>query len=523
MKKSVVLFALDASYSHSSPAIRAIGAGLTRHGIEHKLIEYNLKNKRADVLHSLISADAGIYGFSTYIWNVDEMMAHARDLKAVRPDCVIVFGGPEVSFRGEKLISEYPFIDYVISGEGEESFPLLCESLFNGEQSDRVIYAPPYPDFEKSTIYYGSEGAEPSSLVYYESVRGCPFNCSYCLSSRNEKIRAKSVPHVIEDILGFEKFPSVKTVKFVDRTFNYDKKRAVEIWRALCSDSYTKEYHFEVCASLLNNEAIEILKSAPKGKFRLEIGVQSTNPETLRAINREDETADLLAKVRELKKNGNLHLHLDLIAGLPLETYTRFSKSFDDVYGAGDVLQLGFLKILCGCNMEKDCEKYGIVYSKQAPYRVLYTNSISYEELFRLEKISDVLERFANSGNFKRGMDEISKFISPFAFFESFSDFIEKKAPDKHITQIGQIEAYKLLMNYCDSYFENTERIREALSEDYLQHEVKALPAELQLEFVSQEEIQNKKLSKTQIAFRSKIDSEIHLFDRQSGIDIVIR
>ncbi len=522
MKNSVVLFALDASYSHSSPAIRAIGAGLSRHGIEHKLIEYNLKNKRADVLHSLISANAGIYGFSTYIWNVDEMIAYARDLKEVLPDSVIVFGGPEVSFRGEKFLGDYPFADYVISGEGEESFPLLCESLFRDEHPARVIYAIPYSGFETSPIYYGDEGSEPSSLVYYESVRGCPFNCSYCLSSRNEKIRAKSVPRVLDDLFGFERFSSVRTVKFVDRTFNYDKKRAVEIWQALCSDSYTKEYHFEVCASLLNDEAMEVLKSAPKGKFRLEIGVQSTNPETLRAINREDETADMLAKVRELKKNGNLHLHLDLIAGLPLETYEFFARSFDDVYGAGDVLQLGFLKILCGCSMEQDCEKYGIVYSKQAPYRVLYTDSISYEELFRLEKISDVHERFANSGKFSRVTSEITKTVSPFSFFESFSDYVSKKEADKHISQIGQSDAYKLLMAYCSDNFRNPGLFREAIAKDYLQHEVKSLPEELRLNIVYPDEIPDLKPEKTQIAFRSEVDSKIHLYDRCSGKETVI-
>ena len=479
LKLKTVLFALNGSYSHTNLAVRAIGHSLRAAGEEVVIVERNLKDTRLSVLEALVSENADVYGFSVYIWNAEEMYAFAAELKTLLPRAFLVLGGPEVSFAGTEFFLRHPEADAIIAGEGEDAFPHLVRSLAAGEDMRRrVLMAEPYRNFTESGIYYGEIGEEPQGLVYYESVRGCPFSCAYCLSSATEGIRAKSAERALSDLLGFEKFDRIRTVKLVDRTFNFDRERAKKLWRALSEDRYTKEYHFEVSAALLDEESFLILENAPKGKFRLEIGVQSTNPETLRAIGRTLDTEKTLAALERLHAKGNLHVHADLIAGLPHEDYASFARSFDAVYGKADVLQLGILKLLRGSRMRCEAEKYGIVYSPNPPYRVLKTAVLSFGELMRLERIDGFNDRFSNSGKFGFTFPWLAQaYGSPFAFFDGLCDFAEERFSCREIARLPQTEAFRLLWEFAlETALPDVGELRERLALDFLLGETRRLP-----------------------------------------------
>lgn len=493
-----VLFALNGSYSHTSLAVRAIGASLQKHGVETVIIEKNLSDTHHAVLHELYLTDADVYGFSAYIWNITEMLRFAAELREIRPRAVIVFGGPEVSFMDESFFTLHPYIDHIIAGEGEDAFPQFCVKLARGETPPKITMAMPFADFCESGIYYGEIGAEPHGLVYYESVRGCPFSCAYCLSSRGDGIRAKTAEKALADLLAFEQFDDIRTVKLVDRTFNFDRERAKTIWRALLGEKYTNEYHFEVSAALLDEESFRILEAAPKGKFRLEIGVQSTNPETIRAVARALDTEKTLAALKRLSKKGNLHVHADLIAGLPHEDYESFGRSFDDVYGACDVLQLGFLKLLHGSAMRRDAAKYGIRFSPVPPYQVLRTDMLSFEDIMRLEAIDALNDRFSGSGKFANTFPFLPlESGSAFQFFEGLSAFLTERFHCKEIKRLPQTEAFRLVYEYAVSVGLPEKETRERLALDFLLGETRRLPPFLHTETVGSEE-------------RGQVLSEVH-------------
>lgn len=485
-----MLFALNGSYSHTNLAVRAIGAHLLDSGIQTVIIEKSLKDTRLSVLEALACEQADVYGFSVYIWNVNEMMQFASEIRALLPKAKIVFGGPEVSFEDESFFESHPYIDHIITGEGEEAFVSLCHAISKGENPPRIMMPLPYEKFAENGIYYDRIGEKPHGLVYYESVRGCPFSCAYCLSSVTEGIRAKSVEKTLDDLLRFEAFDGIRTVKLVDRTFNYSKERAKTLWRALSTESYTKEYHFEVSAALLDEEAFEVLSTAPKGKFRLEIGVQSTNPDTVAAVDRRLDTGKTLEALTRLHKNHNLHLHADLIAGLPYEDFERFGKSFDDVYGRCDVLQLGFLKLLKGSRMRREAEKYGIVYSPFPPYQVLKTSALSFEEITRLHAIDALNDRFSNSGKFAYTFPYLPLAGgSAFAFFDGLRAFAEEKFSCREIARLPQTEAFRLIFAYASTLIGvDAEEVRQRLALDFLLGETRRLPDFLHTDTVSAEE-----------------------------------
>ncbi len=485
-----VLFALNGSYSHTNLAVRAIGACLTQSGIQTCIIEKSLKDTRLSVLESLVRESADVYGFSVYIWNVSEMMQFASELKVLLPNTVIVFGGPEVSFEDESFFEAHPYIDYLIAGEGEDAFPMLCHSLEKGEMPPKIIMAYPYEKFTEGGIFYDEIGDKPKGLVYYESVRGCPFSCAYCLSSVHEGMRAKSVEKTLYDLLQFEQFDGIRTVKLVDRTFNFDRKRANVLWKTLSDEQYTKEYHFEVSAALLDEEAFSVLEQVPKGKFRLEIGVQSTNSATVMAIDRRLDTEKTLLALQRLHQKGNLHLHADLIAGLPYEDFQTFATSFDDVYGICDVLQLGFLKLLKGSKMRREASKYGIVYSPFPPYQVVKTDVLSFEEIMMLHAVDALNDRFSNSGKFSYTFPYLPLASgSPFRFFEGLAHFAEERYACKEISKLAQVEAFRLIFDYADTLkgLDMTEAAQR-LALDFLLGETRRLPDFLHTDTVTAEE-----------------------------------
>ena len=428
----LVLFAYNASHYHTCLSVRALKTAVLdlENPPDVSVVEFSLKDKRDAVLYALYRENAPLYGFSAYIWNITETLALAESLKKLRPGCKIFFGGPEVSFRVDEVLEKYPFIDTVITGEGEEGIKKLLSLYPNVPQK---IHGAPDPLFSTRKPHYFDADGKPEQLsdgkfVYYESSRGCPFSCGYCLSGSDCKVVAKSAEAALEDLYMFERLPGGKrTVKLIDRTFNYDLDRAKKIWRGLLDKKYTHCYHFEVQPSILDDEAVEILSLAPKGRFQLEVGVQSTNPEVLRECGRGGDIKKELCNLKKLKSLENVPVHVDLICGLPAEDIKSIEGSVNTVYPLSDELQIGFLKLLCGTQIEKNAEKYGIKYRSAPPYEVLCTDALTYEEMYSLKGIAHTVDRVFNSGRFAEAIDFLlgtggkQAYTTPFEFFKSLS------------------------------------------------------------------------------------------------------
>ena len=477
-KLKIVLFALNGSYVHTNLAVRCLREPLLGSGHEVNIIERNLRDRRSAVLHDLYLERADLYSFSVYIWNLLEMIEIAGELKKLLPGTRIVFGGPEASYETDRF-DKFGFIDYIISGEGEISLARLCSEIEEGNcPKERIIKGIAKKTLETDGIFYDRDDlCLDGVMLYYESSRGCPYRCAYCLSSASDGIRAKSVKKTLEDLEAFEHVPhSFNIIKFVDRTFNFDVTRANAIWRALRNERFTKTYHFEICASLLNEESFEILASLPKGKIQLEIGLQSTNEQTLSEVSRHISPDKVIENVKRICAAGNIHVHVDLIAGLPYESFSRFGESFDALYGNCDMLQLGFLKLLPGTVLRNDADKYGYKYLSYPPYTVLESNDITYDEMHKLEDIAALLKRYYESGNFERSISYISgSYASSFAFYRDFADYI-KENDGRFISSISQSDAYKHLYGFASTFCDG-ERLKAFLREDYSSSENRRLPS----------------------------------------------
>ena len=422
----IELCALNGSNAHSCLAIRCLQTALLEAGYaDTHCAEFSLRDRTATVLSHLVGARANVYSFSCYIYNVEQTLALARDVKTLLPDCHVVFGGPEASFATDRFTA-LPFVDTVITGEGEEAIVTLMGMLERGETPPSLLEGTPDGRFEERGVPYDLSRA-PATLLYYESSRGCPYSCAFCLSSVSRGVRAKSAEKTLADLLEFEKSPASFVVKLVDRTFNFDRERAKKIWRVLLSESYTKCYHFEICASLLDEESFDILSKFPKGKVQLEIGLQSANEKTLAAISRHTNAEAVLKAAARLKAQGNIHVHLDLIAGLPFEDMASFARSFDKAYPHADMLQLGFLKLLHGTALRENAKELGLKYSATPPYTVLETPYISFEEMCLLHRVEEVMERLTAKGRFVHTLHFLmAQLPSPFGVFEGFASYLQK-------------------------------------------------------------------------------------------------
>lgn len=438
----IVLVAQNSSYTHTNAAVRIFYSLLTpRHNVE--IVETTV-NDRGGVLaltEKLVDFCADMYVFSVYIWNRQSQLDTARTVKQLLPDSIVVVGGPELSFENETFLCENPYIDYLVRGEGEKA---ICNIADGNIVNRGIVDGGIYEDFEKlSEPYFCSEnayGRAEGKLVYYESSRGCPYNCSYCLSSvkkKGERVRFKPVDTVIEEISVLMS-KNVKTIKFVDRTFNADVNRAAEIFKGIleisegfmANGNYTgATCHFEICAALIDQETVEILSQAPDGLFRFEIGVQTVTPSALLAIGRYDKTKEIIKNVELIRQKTKVVVHLDLICGLPTDTYDGIKKSFNMIYGKCDLLQLGILKLLPGTRMRQEAEKYSVKYLSAPPYTVLETSTMSFSELRKLERIAHESERFsAQSGVFRKSSEYLINLCkTPFDFYEKISAYFENK------------------------------------------------------------------------------------------------
>lgn len=447
-----LLAALNAKYIHSNPGIYSLKAyamgrleqdsACLKREISVELGEYTINNQMGDILKDIYLRKPDIIGFSCYIWNITWVMELVRDLPSVLPEAEIWLGGPEVSYDAADILEREPNVTGIMMGEGEETFLEVLKHYAEGRrdfftiggvacrnEKREVVSRPLKKAADMSAIPFPYEDLHDfeHKIVYYESSRGCPFSCSYCLSSLDKSVRFRNL-ELVKRELDFFLEHRVPQVKFVDRTFNCSKKHTMEVWRHITEhDNGVTNFHFEISADLLDEEELELMAQMRPGLIQLEIGVQSTNPDTIREIRRKTDLNRLKSVVERIHGFGNIHCHLDLIAGLPYEEYESFRNSFNEVYGMKpDQLQLGFLKVLKGSYMAENAEAYGLVYSAKPPYEVLGTKWLDYESLLKLKGVEEMVEVYENSGQFTVTMKELVKeFDTPFDLFSELAEYYE--------------------------------------------------------------------------------------------------
>lgn len=460
-KMKFLLTALNTKYIHSNPAIyslRAYAVSKDPDLASHiELAEYTINNAFSDILADLYRRKPDVIGFSCYIWNISHILELAEEIKKLLPAVQIWFGGPEVSFNAGELLKKHRFLTGIIRGEGEKPFYDLM-SLYRraeekGEDLSKVTYIQPEDEgteLSEIPFLYQEDAPFENRIIYYESSRGCPFRCSYCLSSIDKTVRLRDLDIVKKELSYFiEK--KVKQVKFIDRTFNCNKKHAVSIWEYLLShDNGVTNFHFEIAADLLGEEELSLLERFRPGAVQLEIGVQSTNEQTIREIDRRMDIEKLRAVVERIRKADNIHIHLDLIAGLPYEDYVSFAQSFNDVFSMQpEQLQLGFLKVLKGSKMHDKAPEYGLVYRTQPTYEVLRTNWLPFDDVCRLKRIEEMVEIYYNSNQFTRTLPHaVKRFSSAFAFFEELADYYERKG--YFVQSPARSYRYQVLLSFLE-------------------------------------------------------------------------
>ena len=492
-KMKFLLTAINAKYIHSNPAVYSLRAYAGSNLQEHiELTEYTINQSFSDILADIYKRKPDVIGFSCYIWNITLVLDLIPELHKLLPEVPIWLGGPEVSFDAPKLLEKYPMITGVMIGEGEETFRELLqyytEPIQDTCQKLKQIaglclkdgYTRPRELVDMSTLpfLYSSLDEFENKIIYYESSRGCPFRCSYCLSSVEKRVRLRDI-NIVKKELQFFLDHKVRQVKFVDRTFNCNHQHAMGIWKYIQEhDNGVTNFHFEVSADILTEEEIALLSHMRPGLIQLEIGVQSTNPETIRAINRSMNLEKLENAVNRINAGHNVHQHLDLIAGLPYEDYETFGTSFNRVYRMEpEQLQLGFLKVLKGSLMHDKAPEYGICYLDKPPYEVLYTKWLPYEDLQRLKKIEEMVELYYNSNQFCNTLRFLVKqFASPFAMFEALADFYEQKG--YFTNSPARVYRYQVLLEFALEQSRELEAVfRELLTYDlYLRENAKSRP-----------------------------------------------
>lgn len=451
----ILLTTLNTKYVHTNIALRYL-----QNALKEKLLvendkqlevirkEFSINDLVENILAAITDIKADIIAFSVYIWNVEMVLKLTKEIKKVQPNVILILGGPEVSYRSKEILEENKNIDFVCVGEGEEAFPILIQELTKPGSQKTTGFQTDMKKLLPSLTYRSTEGIIEGTLavvedvtkipriskeiaeeydgkiVYIETVRGCPYSCSYCLSSTIKGIRPFPMERVKEE-LKILMDRKVKLIKFVDRTFNYDKKRALEIWQFILAHNLSSQFHFELSAHLIDEEMMDFLRTVPKDVFKFEIGVQSTNSETIFAIHRTTDFKILSNRVKQLAEMQTISLHLDLIAGLPYEGLESFQKSFDDVYALKPTeLQLGFLKMLSGTVIRKEEEKFHYVYTSYPPYEVLQNDFLSYEEIKELKRIETVFDFYYNSMRFQHSLSFLlEKNDSAFLFYQALANY----------------------------------------------------------------------------------------------------
>ena len=515
-----LLTAINAKYIHSNLAVYSLRASVlaqtagrrvpaqaqacTAQSLQGKavieLAEFTINHRTEEILRDIFLRKPDVLLFSCYIWNIVYVRELAENCKKIMPEVPVWLGGPEVSYDAEKFLRENPAADGILCGEGEETFRLLAECYAAGQADTehlaeipglvfrepvesaarpiRVNTPAPLPDLSALPFPYGELAEFENRIIYYESSRGCPFSCSYCLSSIEKSVRFRDIEKVCRE-LQFFLDRRVPQVKFVDRTFNCRKSHAMAVWSYILEhDNGITNFHFEIEAELLDEEELALLERMRPGLVQLEIGVQSANRETLKAVRRSTDLERLRSVVERIRDGKNIHQHLDLIAGLPFEDYESFGHSFDQVFALKpEQLQLGFLKVLKGAPMYEDARKYGIAYRSQPPYEVLFTPWLPFSDILRLKMIEEMVEIYYNSHQFGMTLGQlIPRFSSAFAFFEQLALYYERNQEGQ---KSSRVRKYELLLGFASEHFpEDEDRYRELLTIDYyLRERAKARPS----------------------------------------------
>lgn len=490
-----LLTAVNAKYIHSNPAIYSLRAyaGVTYE--QHiELAEYTINHSLQSILTGIYEKKPDVIGFSCYIWNIRMIEELLEELPKIMPRVPIWVGGPEVTYRAAEFLEQHPSVQGVMVGEGEATFlevlryyleePISLSQIAGivyRDEKGRIIQNEPRELTNLDRLPFLYHNLEPftNRIIYYETGRGCPYRCSYCLSSIDKTVRLRSFS-VVREELQFFLDHQVTQVKFVDRTFNCNRKHAMDIWQYLIEhDNGVTNFHFEIEADILSEEELALLAKARPGLFQMEIGVQTANPETLHEIRRTARLDRIEHAVAQLKRAGNIHVHLDLIAGLPFEDYESFGHSFDTVYAMEpEQLQLGFLKVLWGSYMQEKAKDYELKYLTTAPYEVLSTKWLSYGDVVRLKRVEEMVELYYNSNQFTTTLPLLEAFFArPFEMYQALADFYEDNG--YFVTTPSRIYRYQVLLDFILSIAprEHLAYFKEALTYDiYLRENAKSRP-----------------------------------------------
>ena len=489
----ILLAACNAKYIHSNLAVYDLQAYAAEYADHIVLKEYTINQQKDDIMRDIYLEHPDVVCVSCYIWNVSFVKELMADLTKILPDADFWAGGPEVSYDAEKFLTENPEFKGVMVGEGEETFRELAGYYVEKNPQDlKDMTGICYKDGEKiihngwrqimdlSSIpfIYKDLSDFKNRIIYYESSRGCPFSCSYCLSSIDKKLRFRDTEMVKKELQFFidNKVPQVK---FVDRTFNCKHDHAMTIWKYINEhDNGVTNFHFEISADLLREEELQEMSTMRPGLIQLEIGVQSTNPDTIKAIHRTMDFEKLKGIVDRIHSFGNIHQHLDLIAGLPYEDYDSFRHSFNDVYALKpQQLQLGFLKVLKGSHMMEMCQEYGIVYKTREPYEVLSTKWLDYDHVLKLKTVENMVEVYYNSGQFQNTLEYLENFFQDaFSIYERLGSFyMEKGYGDVSHTRMRR---YEILLEFLEDVPEiSMDQVKDQMVYDlYLRENLKSRP-----------------------------------------------
>ena len=489
----IILAACNAKYIHSNLAVYDLQAYARQYQQHILLKEYTINQQKDEIMKDLYEEKPDVICFSCYIWNISFVKELAEDLKKVLPSVPFWAGGPEVSFDAEAFLAANPAFDGVMVGEGEETFLELAGYYVDHRKSLEQIRGIAFRkenqvlhngwreimDLSKVPFPYKDLQDFDHRIIYYESSRGCPFSCSYCLSSVDKKLRFRSLDLVRKELQFFLDH-KVPQVKFVDRTFNCKHDHAMAIWKYIVEhDNGVTNFHFEIAADLLREEELELMATMRPGLIQLEIGVQSTNLQTLEAIHRKTDFLRICQIVERIHSFGNIHQHLDLIAGLPYEDYDSFHHSFNDVYALSpQQFQLGFLKVLKGSLMKQMEKEYGIVHKEKEPYEVLSTNWITYEDVLNLKKVENMVEVYYNSGQFENSLKYVETlFHDSFTMYEALGRFYEQKGYD--CISHNRLRRYEILLEFIESLKQgDVQKGADVLVLDlYLREKLKSRPS----------------------------------------------
>ncbi len=513
----ILLTAINAKYIHSNLAVYSLRAYAKAYNRQIRIVEFTINNHIDDILQAIYKEKPDFIGFSCYIWNIDIIERLYTELRKLLPDCKIWLGGPEVSYDVKRRLEREEAVDGIMIGEGEGTFLELLDyyiagklflqnikgiafkerartagdpmGLSGGFGAERVTITPVRPEMDMSTLVFPYDNMEDfkNKIIYYETSRGCPYSCSYCLSSADKKTRFRDIELVKGELDIFLK-QKVPQVKFVDRTFNCNRSHAIAIWKYIKEhDNGVTNFHFEIAADILGEEEIRVLSTMRAGLVQLEIGVQSTNPKTIEAIYRRMDLDKLKLAAGRVHEGRNIHEHLDLIAGLPYEDIKTFKKSFNEVYAlTPDQFQLGFLKVLKGSAMYRESKERGIVYKSIPPYEVLYTRWLSYDDILSLKRVEAMVEIYYNSGQFEYAVKYMEHFFqTSFDLYYALGSYYEKKK--LFGINSPRIRRYEILLDFMSEMGEccrNTVRnvnltaFRNILVHDlYLRENLKSRPS----------------------------------------------